>query len=237
MPSADLVVEHLAKRFGAKAALADVSFALAAGEIVGLIGPNGAGKSTAFGILCGLLRPDSGTMMYRGEPLGRDRGRIISLIPETPDVYPLLTVWEHLVFVARLCKLSSGWEARATELLERFEMLDARDVLGGDLSKGMRQKTLVAATVLARTPIVLLDEPMIGLDPLGQRSLRDVLHDLRAGGTAAMISTHQLETAETLCDRVIILNHGNVVASGTIEEMRALGSGSLEDVFLDITRS
>lgn len=231
-----LVVEHLAKRFDRTPALVDVSFTLDAGEIVGLIGPNGAGKSTAFGILCGLLRPDSGSMRYAGALLGRDRGRIVSLIPETPDVYPLLTVWEHLVFVARLCRLPTGWETRANALLERFNMLAMRDTLGSELSKGMRQKTLVAATILAQTPVLLLDEPMIGLDPLGQRSLRDVLRDLRAAGIAIMLSTHQLETAEALCDRVVILNAGRVVASGTIEELQALGSGTLEDVFLAITR-
>ena len=231
-----LVVEHLAKRFARKTALEDLSFTLDAGEIVGLIGPNGAGKSTAFGILCGLMRPDAGAMRYRGAPLGRDRGRIVSLIPETPDVYPLLTVWEHLVFAAHLCGLADGWEARAQTLLARMDMLEHRAVLGSELSKGMRQKTLVAATILAETPVLLLDEPMIGLDPLGQRGLRDVLRDLRAGGTAIMLSTHQLEAAEALCDRVVILNKGRAVAGGTIEEMHALGAGTLEDVFLEITR-
>jgi ABC-2 type transport system ATP-binding protein len=232
-----LVVEHLAKRFDRKIALDDVSFTLDAGEIVGLIGPNGAGKSTAFGILCGLLRPDAGQMRYAGAILGSNRGRIISLIPETPDVYPLLTVWEHLVFVARLCRLADGWESRAAGLLERFELHAERDTLGRELSKGMRQKTLVAATILAQTPVLLLDEPMIGLDPLGQRGLRDVLRDLRAAGTAIMLSTHQLESAEALCDRVVILNKGRAVASGTIDELQLLGRGTLEDVFLEITRS
>ena len=232
-----LVVEKLAKRFDRTTALVDVSFTLDAGEIVGLIGPNGAGKSTAFGILCGLLRPDAGSMRYAGAALGSDRGRIVSLIPETPDVYPLLTVWEHLVFVARLCRLAAGWEARGQALLERFTMLAVRDTLGSELSKGMRQKTLMAATILAQTPVLLLDEPMIGLDPLGQRGLRDVLRDLRAAGTAIMLSTHQLDTAAALCDRVVILNAGRVVASGTIEELQALGSGTLEDVFLAITRA
>lgn len=237
MRAPDLVVEHLVKRFDRKAALDDLSLTLDAGEIVGLIGPNGAGKSTAFGILGGLLRPDSGTLRFRGAALGRDRGRIVSLIPETPDVYPLLTVWEHLVFVAGLCRLASGWEERAQALLARFEMLEARDALGRELSKGMRQKTLIAATVLADTPVLLLDEPMIGLDPLGQRSLREILRDLRGRGTAIMLSTHQLEAAQTLCDRVVILNRGRAVASGTIEEVRALGTGTLEDIFLDITRA
>jgi ABC-type multidrug transport system ATPase subunit len=237
MAETALVVEHLVKRFDRKRALDGLSFAVERGELVGLIGPNGAGKSTAFGILCGLLRPDSGSMRFGGVPLGRDRGRLVSLIPETPDVYPLLTVWEHLVFVARLCRLAAGWEARGEALLERFAMLSARETLGSELSKGMRQKTLVAATILAGTPVLLLDEPMIGLDPLGQRELRDLLRDLRATGTAIMLSTHQLEAAEALCDRVVIVNHGRAVATGTIEELAALGSGNLEDVFLELTRT
>jgi ABC-type multidrug transport system ATPase subunit len=157
MSSPALVVEHLCKGFGRKVALDDFSFALDSGEIVGLIGPNGAGKSTAFGILCGLLRPDSGTMQFRGVALGSDRGRVVSLIPETPDVYPLLTVWEHLVFVARMNRLPAGWEARGEALLARFGMLDERGTIGLELSKGMRQKTLVAATILAGTPVLLLD--------------------------------------------------------------------------------
>ena len=237
MREPEFVVDGLTKRFGRKIALDDVSFTLDAGEIVGLIGPNGAGKSTAFGILSGLLRPDAGRLRFRGSELGAGRGRFVALIPETPDVYPLLTVWEHLVFVARLCRLPDGWQARAQGLLGRFELLALRDSLGSELSKGMRQKTLVAATILAGTPLLLLDEPMIGLDPLGQRELREILRDLRAAGTAIMLSTHQLEAAEALCDRVVILSRGRVVASGTIDEVRSLGSGTLEDVFLAITRS
>jgi ABC-type multidrug transport system ATPase subunit len=235
MSGTGLTVEHLTKRYGKKTALDDVSFGVAPGEIVGLIGPNGAGKSTTFGILAGLLRPDAGTLAFDGRVLGPDRGKVVSLIPETPDVYPLLTVWEHLVFVARLCKLDDGWAERGEALLGRFGMLGERDTVGSALSKGMRQKTLVAATVLANAPVLLLDEPMIGLDPAGQRELREILRDLRASGTAIVLSTHQLEAAEALSDRVVILKSGRTLASGTIDEIQALGTGSLEDVFLEIT--
>jgi len=232
---AGLEVRGLRKAFGAKTALAEVSFDVACGEVVGLIGPNGAGKSTTFGILCGLVRPDAGTIDFGGKRLFGDRGRTIALIPETPDVYPMLTVWEHLVFVARLCRLPPGWEARADALLDSFAMLGERDTLGHALSKGMRQKTLVAATILAQTPVLLLDEPLIGLDPRGQRELRELTRVLARDGVSLMISTHQLEAAESMCDRVIVLDRGRTVAEGTVEAIRALGSGSLEDVFLEIT--
>jgi ABC-type multidrug transport system ATPase subunit len=235
--SATLSVRGLCKRFGANVAIDGLSFDVAAGEIVALLGPNGAGKSTTFACLAGLMRPDAGVIAFDGKRLESDRGRTVALIPETPDVYPLLTVWEHLVFVARLCRLAPGWEDQAETLLARFEMLAERDTIGNALSKGMRQKTLIAATVLAGTPVLLLDEPMIGLDPRGQRELRAMLAELRGAGTALMISTHQLEAAEVLSDRVIVLNRGAVVASGTVSELRAQRSGTLEDIFLDITGS
>lgn len=230
-----LAVSGLVKRFGKKTAIDGLTFEVACGEIVALLGPNGAGKSTTFACLAGLARPDAGTIRFDGRLLESDRGRTVAVIPETPEVYPLLTVWEHLVFVARLCRLEPGWEERGQALLARFAMLDERDTVGNALSKGMRQKTLIAATVLAGTPVLLLDEPMIGLDPRGQRELREMLAELRDAGTALMISTHQLESAEALSDRIIVLNAGKVVASGTIEELRAQRTGSLEDIFLDIT--
>ena len=230
-----LAVSGLVKRFGKKSAIDGLTFEVACGEIVALLGPNGAGKSTTFACLAGLARPDAGTIRFDGRLLESDRGRTVAVIPETPEVYPLLTVWEHLVFVARLCRLDAGWEERGEKLLARFAMLDERDTVGNALSKGMRQKTLIAATVLAGTPVLLLDEPMIGLDPRGQRELREMLAELRGAGTALMISTHQLESAETLSDRIIVLNAGKLVASGTIDELRAQRAGSLEDIFLDIT--
>jgi ABC-type multidrug transport system ATPase subunit len=207
------------------------------GEVLGLLGPNGAGKTTTFLCLCGLLRPDGGTIAFEGRRLGSDRGRTISLIPETPEVYPLLTVWEHLAFVARSLRLADGWEARAGALLEGFGLTPHRDALGQSLSKGMRQKTLIAATVLAEAPVLLLDEPMIGLDPRGQRELRETIARVSAAGTSILMSTHLIESAETLCDRLIIMKGGVAVASGAARELRSRDAGgrTLEELFLDIT--
>jgi len=236
-PGAMLRVDELTKRFGKTIAVDRLNMTLQGGEVLGLLGPNGAGKTTTFLCLCGLLRPDGGTISFNGARLGAERGRTIALIPETPDVYPMLTVWEHLAFVARSVELPPGWEGRAEELLERLELSAARNALGQALSKGMRQKTLIAATVLAEAPVLLFDEPMIGLDPKGQRELRDLIVQLRDRGTAIVISTHLLESAETLCDRVIILKNGAAVASGAVAELRrrATGERTLESVFLEIT--
>jgi ABC-2 type transport system ATP-binding protein len=205
--------------------------------VLGLLGPNGAGKTTAFLCLCGLLRPDAGSIFYAGRRLSGERGRTIALIPETPEVYPMLTVWEHLAFVAASMRLAPDWPLRARELLERFGMWDARDALGQELSKGMRQKTLIAATVMGSAPVLLLDEPMIGLDPLGQRELRTLIASLAAAGTSILMSTHLIESAESLCERVIIMKDGVAIAAGTTAELRARNGpgGNLEDAFLDIT--
>lgn len=234
---AGLRVVDLTKRFGRTLAVDDLSFELNGGQVLGLLGPNGAGKTTTFLCLCGLLRPDAGEIFFAGKKLGPERGRTISLIPETPSVYPLLTVWEHLAFVARSVGLAAGWQARADALLERLGIDDQRNSLGQALSKGMQQKTLIAATILAGAPVILFDEPMTGLDPKGQRETRELIRQLRSDGIAVLISTHQMEAAEALCDRLIIMKAGAAIASGAVAELRERGSGgrTLEDAFLEIT--
>ncbi len=233
-----LRVEGLTKRFGSKLVLDGLTFALNRGEVLGLLGPNGAGKTTTFLCLNGLLRPDAGKIVYQGRALGGERGRVISLIPETPEVYPMLTVWEHLAFVARSARLAPGWESRAEALIAQFGLEEHRHTLGQALSKGLRQKTLIAATVLAHAPVLLFDEPMIGLDPRGQRELRHLIRSISAAGTTIVMSTHLIESAEALCDRLIFMKSGVAVASGKASELRSRASAAdrtLEDVFLEIT--
>ena len=199
-----------------------------------MLGPNGAGKTTSFLMLCGLIRPDAGTIAWNGETLGPRRGRTIALIPENPEVYGTLTVWEHIVFVARSCNLDAGWEARAEALLERFNLADKRDTIGAALSKGMKQKTLIVATLIADAPVLLLDEPMVGLDPAGQRELREVIADLSSGGKIVIVSTHMLEAARTVSERALILKSGSKIFDGPIAEL-ATDTEDLESVFLRIT--
>ena len=230
-----LAVTGLTKRFGKKLAVDGLSFEVARGEILALLGPNGAGKTTTLTCLAGLARPDAGDLLLDGSELGPQRGRYIALIPEVPEVYGMLTVWEHMVFVARSCRLTSGWEKRATTLLTRLQMAEHRDLLGDALSKGMKQRLLIASSVLASTPDLLLDEPMIGLDPAGQRELRQILIELRAAGIVIIVSTHLLQNVESFCDRLLILKNGQVVAVGGLSDLLAqYGGRSLEDTFLDI---
>jgi ABC-2 type transport system ATP-binding protein len=230
-----LWVQGLSKRYGSKLAVDGLTFGVAPGEILALAGPNGAGKTTTLLSLAGLIRPDAGAICWEGRLLGPERTRAMALIPETPEIYDMLTVWEHLVFVARSCRLGDGWRPAAEGLLERLGIAEQRDTLGEALSKGMRQKLLIAAAVLAGTPALLLDEPMIGLDPRGQRELDAILRELRDQGRALIVSTHLLGYIEGLCDRVLILNQGRGVALGTVAQLLDGSDGkSLEDRFLEI---
>src|SRR5438105_14014417 len=234
---AGLCVQALTKRYGKKLAVDQLSFSVAPGEILALAGPNGAGKTTSLLCLAGLLRPEAGTISWEGRGLGPERSRAMALIPETPEVYDMLTVWEHMVFVARSCKVDSGWPQRAERLLERLDIIEKRDTLGEALSKGMRQKVLIAGAVLAGTPVLLLDEPMIGLDPKGQRELRDILVEIRERGSVIVVSTHLLEYIDALCDHVLILKQGRVLLSDSLENvLRDRGDQRLEDIFLEVTR-
>jgi ABC-2 type transport system ATP-binding protein len=232
-----LQISGLTKRYGLTLAVDNLTFDVSPGEVLALLGPNGAGKTTTLTCLAGLVRPDAGEVRWRGVDLGPRRGRLIALIAETPEVYDMLTVWEHMIFVARSCRLDGGWEQRASALLERLDMASLRDMLGEALSKGMRQRVLVAASVLAATPVLLLDEPMIGLDPAGQRELRKILIELREDGVAIVVSTHLLQNVESFCDRVLILKQGRAVALGGLQELLAqYGGESLEEAFFDIVR-
>jgi ABC-2 type transport system ATP-binding protein len=231
-----LEVRNLSKKYGGLPAVESLSFNVQGGEVVALLGPNGAGKSTTLTCVAGYQKPDSGTVLWNGRVLGADRSRYIALVPETPEVFPLLTIWEHLVFVARGLDLAPGWESQARELLDRFRLLEQSDKLGEALSKGMRQKLLVACAALAQTEVMLLDEPMVGLDPHAQRELRNMLHELRSSGRALIISSHLITYLEGLADRAVILKAGRLVAEGTLEALKdRYGSQDLEDTFFEAT--
>jgi len=222
-------------------AVHDLSFTVNAGEMVGLLGPNGAGKTTTIRCIASLLQPTSGRILLNGHDVSDDpvaAKRALAFVPEVPNPYEMLTVMEHLRFVAAAYRMEEELQ-HAEEILTRLDLWDKRNDLGASLSKGMRQKLACACAFIHRAQVFLFDEPLIGLDPKGMRELKSMLMERRAQGNALLISTHMLDTAERLCDRVIILNKGRLVEEGTVSELhdrlKSSTDSTLEDMFLQLT--
>ena len=232
---------HLVKRYGDKLAVDDVSFQVNAGEIFGFLGPNGAGKSTTIKMIVGLLHPTSGTVKVSGYDVVSQSVQAkaaCGYVPDEPNLYAKLTGRELMRFVGDLYGLDRAQSARRTEeLLRLFGLVEASNDTTDTYSHGMKQKTSLAAALVHDPKILILDEPTVGLDPKSARLIKDILRQLAERGAAVMLSTHILEIAQNMCDRIAIINQGKVIASGTMEELRQLGQGesSLEDIFLGLT--
>jgi ABC-2 type transport system ATP-binding protein len=225
MPAADRTLEliDLARRFGDVVALDGVSFAVPEGEIVGFVGPNGAGKTTAMRIALGELEPDAGEVRWRGRPLDAEARRRFGYMPEERGLYPKMRVLEQLVYLARLHGLSKADAGqRATVTIEALGVDERAGDRVENLSLGNQQRVQLAAALVHRPDVLVLDEPFSGLDPVGVDVLSGVLRreaDERA--VPIVFSSHQLELVERLCDRVVLIDRGRIVAAGTIDELRA----------------
>jgi ABC-2 type transport system ATP-binding protein len=232
-------VKDLRKNYGKTTAVNGISFTLTQGAIVGLLGPNGAGKTTTLKCMAGLLKPTVGTIRILGENIRSSTARSkLAYLPETPDIYPMLTVWEHMRFVALAFNLEN-WEPQAEALLERFDLQDKKHELGRNLSKGMTQKVCICCGLLHQPRIILVDEPMIGLDPKAIRELKDAFLRMKEEGKTILISTHLLDNAQYLCDGVIVMKQGAIIAQGSMTELRKTtnfgANASLEELFLEVT--
>ena len=242
MPEALIETRNLVKRYGDKVAVDNVSFDVYQGEVFGFLGPNGAGKTTTIKVIVGLLQPTSGTVKVAGydvqtQPmLAKASG---GYVPDTPNLYAKLSGRELLRFVGDLYNLDRSQVGhRIDELLRMFELTAAADDTIDSYSHGMQQKTSLAAALMHDPKVLILDEPTVGLDPKSARLIKDILRQLADRGAAVMLSTHILEIAERMCDRIGIINKGQLIAVGTMEELRTLdktGQTSLEDIFLDLT--
>ncbi|MGE5141525.1 MAG: ABC transporter ATP-binding protein [Rudaea sp.] len=234
-------LDHLVKRYGDKAAVDDVSLQVHGGEIFGFLGPNGAGKTTTIKMIVGLLQPTSGTVCVAGHDVRAEPVQakaITGYVPDEPNLYPKLSGRELLRFVGDLFEMPRAQvEHRIDELLKLFDLAQAADDLIESYSHGMRQKTVLAAALLHDPQVLVLDEPTVGLDPKSARLIKDILRQMADRGSAVFLSTHILEIAERMCDRIGIINQGKLVAVGTMAELRALGTGgtNLEDIFLQLT--
>jgi len=242
MPENLIEARHLAKRYGDKVAVKDISFDVYGGEVFGFLGPNGAGKTTTLKMIVGLLQPTSGTVRVAGydvQAQPRLAKASCGYVPDTPNLYAKLTGRELLRFVGDLYDLDRAQAARRMdELLRMFDLANAANDTVDSYSHGMQQKASLAAALMHDPRVLILDEPTVGLDPKSARLIKDILRQLADRGAAVMLSTHILEIAERMCDRIGIINKGELIAVGTMEELRRLdqtGQTSLEDIFLGLT--
>ena len=228
-----LEVKNVTKRYGKNLACNDVSFTLEPGSLTVLLGPNGAGKSTIIKSIIGFLKYE-GTITVNGM-LNKsvEARKVLGYIPELPSLYPTLTVAEHMEFIARAYKLTN-YKDRINELLERFELDDKRKKFGDELSKGMQQKLNLCLGLLPDPDIILLDEPMLGLDPHAIKELKNYIEEMRKAGKTLFISTHIIDSVDMLWDRTIIMQNGQIKANVTRSEIEGSGK-SLEDLFFEVT--
>jgi ABC-2 type transport system ATP-binding protein len=237
-----IAVSHFTRTYDSFVAVDDLSIEVGAGEIVGLIGPNGAGKTTTLRALAGILRPSSGHVTIDGHDLVSDpleAKRRLAFMPDEPHLFEYLTVEEHLRLTGRLYGVPDI-AARGAALLEELELTGKERSLPGELSRGMRQKVIIACGLVRNATTLLFDEPLTGLDPLGIRRMRETIVARGRGGAAILLSSHLLHLVEEICTRVIIMDRGRKIADGTFAELAsradlAQAGSNLEQIFLHVT--
>ena len=237
-----IAIQDLVKRYGTFAAVDGVSLEVTSGEIHGFLGPNGAGKTTTLRMVSGLLKPSSGSVLVNGHDMAREPEQAklsLGFIPDRPFIYEKLTAGEFLRFHGGLYGMDdSSLNGRVREMLDLFELGRWEHELVESFSHGMKQRLVMCAAFLHRPRAVVVDEPMVGLDPRGARLIKDVFRTMASRGVAILMSTHTLEVAQEMCDRISIILKGKIIARGTVAEIRALGGShddQLTSVFLKLT--
>ena len=237
-----VTLESVSKRFGDVWAVRDLSLRIGYGKVYGLLGPNGSGKSTTMKMILGLVKPDSGKILVDGIDVSKDPvevRKIIGYVPETSRLYDYLTGIEYLDFIGEAYGMSpEERKRRIEEFLEAFELKGRENELISGYSKGMKQKIALIAALIHRPRILILDEPLSGLDPRSARIVKDLIHELAEEGVTTIFSTHILEIADAVCDELAIMYEGRKIAEGKPDELKQMAgeSGStLEEVFLKLT--
>jgi len=235
-------IKNLTKRFGSVIAVNGLNLSVSQGEIFGFIGPNGAGKTTTLRMMSGILAPTEGSVMIDGIDMAKYPEKAkqrMGYIPDRPFLYEKLTGMEFLRFTADLFGVEDGlFQEEAERLLKKFSLFDWRDDLIESYSHGMKQRLIISAALLHHPKVLVVDEPLVGLDPAGIRMLKNLFRDLAKQGTTLFISTHTLSVAEDLCDRIGVIHKGNLISTGTVEELKnavRIEEGDLEKIFLILT--
>lgn len=231
-----LKIEHLTKQYGEKKAVDDLSLHIEAGEIYGFIGHNGAGKTTTLKACTGIMDFDQGDILINGRSIKNDPiacKRDIAYIPDNPDLYEFMTGIQFLNFIADIFEISEkDRDERIEKYADAFELTDSLGQSVSEYSHGMKQKLAIISALIHQPKLVLMDEPFVGLDPKASHLLKGMMRELCDSGSAIFFSTHVLEVAEKLCDKVAIIKQGRLIKSGTMEDVK--GDTSLEDVFLEL---
>lgn len=236
-----LEIKNLTKKFGDKVAVDNIDLSVKSGEIYGFLGPNGAGKTTTIKMIVGMLMPDGGNITVDGIDAINDdveAKRQIAYVPDSPEIYDIMTGRQYLNFIADVFELSD--EERNKQIdryAEVFEMQDNLDVMIAGYSHGMKQKIVIMGALIHSPKLLILDEPMVGLDAKSSFRLKEIMRALADEGRTVFFSTHVMEVAENICDRIGIINRGKVIAVGTLDEIKAAAkdTGSLEKIFLELT--
>jgi ABC-2 type transport system ATP-binding protein len=244
MPIDGITLESVKKSFGDKVAVRDLTFSVAPGEIRGLLGPNGSGKSTTMKMVMGIVRPDYGRISLCGIDVLREpveAKKLVGYVPEFPYLYEYLTASEYLDFVGTAYRIDlKSRRERVDELLQALQMHEHINEVMSGFSQGMKQKIAFTAALLHRPRVLILDEPLNGLDPRSARIVKDILQRLAGEGASVIFSTHVLEIAEAVCSKITILNEGSIIAEGTAQELRSkagMPGSTLEETFLKLTGS
>ncbi|MBZ0273832.1 ABC transporter ATP-binding protein [bacterium] len=234
-------VRGLVKKYDKFVAVDHIDFDVDGGVVYGFLGPNGAGKTTTIKILVGMMKPDEGLIEIDGIDLSKDREKAksrIGFIPDRPYIYEKLTGMEFMRFIGGLFHMDeSDVEKRGTELLKLFEINHVRDELVAGYSHGMRQRLIMASALLHRPRLLIVDEPMVGLDPRGARLVKKIFREQARTGVTIFMSTHTLQVAEEVCDKVSIINNGKIIATGSVAELKSDADAleQFEETFLRIT--
>ncbi|MBY7142775.1 ABC transporter ATP-binding protein [Virgibacillus sp. NKC19-3] len=232
----------ITKAYGKQEAVHNLSLEVPKGELFGFLGPNGAGKTTTIKMMTGLLEPSTGSVEIGGVNIWKEPMKAkkqIAYVPDQPNLYQKLTGWDYLEFIASVFRIpQTKFQAKAEELLHVFSLTDRANELIEGYSHGMKQKIAICGALVHEPDVLFLDEPTVGLDPKSARSLKSLLRQLCDNGMTAFVSTHILEIAEQMCDRVGIISDGRIIALGTMDELKThedKGEQSLEDIFLELT--
>ena len=233
---------NLTKRYGNITAVSNISLTIPNGQFFGFLGPNGAGKTTTIKTIVGLLKPTSGTVKVDGFDVQKQpiqAKHVVGFIPDKPYIYEKLTGKEFLQFSAGLYQVNpKEVDERIAQLLETFELTDWTNELIESYSHGMRQKLVMSSALIHQPKVIVVDEPMVGLDPKGARLVKKIFKEICTKGTTIFMSTHTLEIAEQMCDHIAIIQKGQIIAQGAVEELRQIAKTSmtsLEEIFLELT--